>query len=144
MGSLFQDYQRKRNAERVDESLLIETFGPSKNKFLLQSSLMTAADLGAVTKPWLVHRHVSQLIAEEFWSQGDRERNELHLDPPPMLDRRASLSAVQIGFIDNICSGLYHDMVALEDSFLPMLEGCFANRQKWVSIEEKKEDQTEQ
>ena len=35
---------------------------------------MTAADLGAVTKPWVVHRHVSQLLAEEFWAQGDLER----------------------------------------------------------------------
>jgi 3'5'-cyclic nucleotide phosphodiesterase len=35
---------------------------------------MTAADLGAVTKPWDVHRHVSQLLAEEFWEQGDIER----------------------------------------------------------------------
>ena len=41
-----------------------------KEQFLLQSALMTAADLGAVTKPWSVHRHVSQLIAEEFWKQG--------------------------------------------------------------------------
>ena len=32
---------------------------------------MTAADLGAVTKPWVVHRHVSQLLAEEFWAQGE-------------------------------------------------------------------------
>ena len=41
-----------------------------EEQFLLQSALMTAADLGAVTKPWAVHRHVSQLIAEEFWKQG--------------------------------------------------------------------------
>ena len=41
-----------------------------EEQFLLQSALMTAADLGAVTKPWSVHRHVSQLIAEEFWKQG--------------------------------------------------------------------------
>ena len=41
-----------------------------EEQFLLQSALMTAADLGAVTKPWTVHRHVSQLIAEEFWKQG--------------------------------------------------------------------------
>ena len=41
-----------------------------QEQFLLQSALMTAADLGAVTKPWAVHRHVSQLIAEEFWKQG--------------------------------------------------------------------------
>ncbi len=35
---------------------------------------MTAADLGVVTKPWDVHRHVSQLLAEEFCEQGDIER----------------------------------------------------------------------
>ena len=66
--------------------------------------------------------------------QGDIERRELHLDPPPMLDRRASLSSVQLGFIDNICTSLYKDMVVLEDSFSPMLEGCLANRKKWAEM----------
>ena len=47
-----------------------------KEQFLLQSALMTAADLGAVTKPWSVHRHVSQLIAEEFWKQG-KDNNDI-------------------------------------------------------------------
>ena len=47
-----------------------ETYNLHQEQFLLQSALMTAADLGAVTKPWSVHRHVSQLIAEEFWKQG--------------------------------------------------------------------------
>ena len=46
----------------------------SHNRFILESAMMTAADLGAVTKPWPVHRHVSQLLAEEFWAQGDLER----------------------------------------------------------------------
>ena len=47
-----------------------EVFGSSEgSKTLLESAMMTAADLGAVTKPWSVHRHVSQLIAEEFWNQ---------------------------------------------------------------------------
>jgi len=111
-----------------------------KEQFLLQSALMTAADLGAVTKPWSVHRHVSQLIAEEFWKQGDLERSEFHIEPPPVLDRHASLSAVQLGFIDNICRSHYEDMVKLSPDFAPMLEGCLANRSKWVSIEEGKED----
>ena len=66
--------------------------------------------------------------------QGDIEKRELHLDPPPMLDRKASLSSVQIGFIDNICTSLYRDMVVLEDSFSPMLEGCLANRKKWAEM----------
>ena len=43
---------------------------------------------------------------------GDLERSEFHVDPPPILDRHASLSAVQIGFIDNICrygNDILHD-----------------------------------
>ena len=48
-----------------------------KEQFLLQSALMTAADLGAVTKPWSVHRHVSQLIAEEFWKQGKDDNSNI-------------------------------------------------------------------
>ena len=31
-------------------------------------------------------------------------------------------------------------MVKLSSDFTPMLEGCLANRSKWVSIEEGKED----
>lgn len=37
----------------------------------LQHLMMTAADLGAITKPWELHFSVSQLLAEEFWQQGD-------------------------------------------------------------------------
>ena len=102
-------------------------------QLLLQSAMMTSADLGSVTKPWKVHRHVSQLLAEEFWQQGDREKQELHpTELPPNLDRQVSLSNVQIGFIDNICYNLYLDMVTLDQSFLPLLDGCLANRHKWA------------
>jgi hypothetical protein len=52
------------------------------NRFILESAMMTAADLGAVTKPWPVHRHVSQLLAEEFWAQGDLERQ---VRQPPLF-----------------------------------------------------------
>ena len=34
-------------------------------------------------------------------------------------------------------------MVKLSSDFAPMLEGCLANRSKWVSIEEGKEDKDE-
>ena len=42
-------------------------------------------------------RYVSQLIAEEFWTQGDIERQELNVEPQPMFDRSVALSTVQIG-----------------------------------------------
>ena len=34
-------------------------------------------------------------------------------------------------------------MVKLSPEFAPMLEGCLANRSKWVEIEEGKEDKVE-
>ena len=71
--------QHFRHREQITEFALNTTLSPKSQRkytihqeqFLLQSALMTAADLGAVTKPWSVHRHVSQLIAEEFWKQGE-------------------------------------------------------------------------
>ena len=70
--------QHFRHRDQISEYALNVTLSPGSQKkycnqeeqFLIQSALMTAADLGAVTKPWAVHRHVSQLIAEEFWKQG--------------------------------------------------------------------------
>ena len=70
--------QHFRHRGQISEYALNVTLNPESQKkyctreeqFLIQSALMTAADLGAVTKPWAVHRHVSQLIAEEFWKQG--------------------------------------------------------------------------
>jgi 3'5'-cyclic nucleotide phosphodiesterase len=49
--------------------------------------MMTAADLGAVTKPWDVHRHVSQLLAEEFWEQGDIE-SQVRLCQPYTMEEK--------------------------------------------------------
>ena len=70
--------QHFRHRDKITKYALKCSFNPrsqekssvQEENFLLQSALMTAADLGAVTKPWTVHRHVSQLIAEEFWKQG--------------------------------------------------------------------------
>ena len=37
----------------------------------------------------------------------------------------------------------YEDMVKLNSEFSPMLDGCLANRSKWVEIEEGKEDKND-
>ena len=52
-------------------------------------------------------RYVSQLIAEEFWTQGDIERQELNVEPQPMFDRSVALSTVQIGNIIDFKKNTY-------------------------------------
>lgn len=110
------------------------------NKFLLHSGLMTAADLGAVTKPWIVHRKVSQLVAEEFWEQGDIERKELNEDPPPMMDRHASLSSVQVSFIDGVCIEIYQIMSTMNLALTPLLDNCKANREMWEKLRREEDE----
>ena len=46
-----------------------------------------SADLGATTKPWAMQTKVARLVAEEFWEQGDLERQLLSVQPAPLMDR---------------------------------------------------------
>ena len=110
---------------------------------LLQAGMMTAADLGNATKPWEVHRHVSQLIAEEFWQQGDLERREFNIEPQPMLDRTVALHGVQIQFLDSPCLTLYEDMSRFSPALKPLFEGCLANRMRWTSLNTNGKPKTE-
>ena len=48
---------------------------------------MTACDLGAITKPWDIQQKIATLVSDEFFYQGDLEKQELHLSPIPMMDR---------------------------------------------------------
>ena len=114
----------------------LQLAGNEKHRELVQCLMMTSADLGASTKPWAVHSHVSQLVAEEFWAQGDLERETFHENPPPMMDRQASLASVQIDFLDNVCKSVYEDMTRFNGVFRPLLEGCLENRRKWVEAPE--------
>ena len=43
--------------------------------------MMTACDVAAITKPWEVQKEVAQLVASEFFEQGDLERDKLGETP---------------------------------------------------------------
>ena len=48
---------------------------------LLRGMMMTACDVAAITKPWEVQWKVADLVANEFFEQGDIERRELNITP---------------------------------------------------------------
>ena len=47
----------------------------------IRGMLMTACDVAAITKPWTIQQRVAELVASEFFEQGDLERTNLHLEP---------------------------------------------------------------
>jgi len=107
----------------------------SDDRRVLQASLMTGCDLAAVTKPWSVHKEVSQLVAEEFWEQGDIEREQFHEEPPPMMDRESSLALAQIDFIDHVAKDVYSNLAAFSQEMRPMYVTCLENKERWERVE---------
>jgi hypothetical protein len=43
--------------------------------------MMTACDVAAICKPWKVQKRVATMVADEFFEQGDKERNDLKVEP---------------------------------------------------------------
>uniref|UniRef100_A0A3B3DYM2 Dual 3',5'-cyclic-AMP and -GMP phosphodiesterase 11A-like n=2 Tax=Oryzias melastigma TaxID=30732 RepID=A0A3B3DYM2_ORYME len=98
--------------------------------------LMTACDLGAVTRPWKISKQVAELVTSEFFEQGDRERSELKLTPAAIFDRnrKDELPALQLEWIDGICKPLYQALLKLNRKLQPMLDGIEANRERWQEL----------
>ncbi|XP_054638710.1 dual 3',5'-cyclic-AMP and -GMP phosphodiesterase 11A isoform X1 [Dunckerocampus dactyliophorus] len=107
-----------------------------KHREVLRSMLMTACDLGAVTRPWEISKQVAELVTSEFFEQGDRERSELKLTPAAIFDRnrKDELPALQLEWIDGICKPLYQSLLKLNRKLQPMVEGIDANRKRWQEL----------
>uniref|UniRef100_A0A8C6JCW5 Phosphodiesterase n=1 Tax=Melopsittacus undulatus TaxID=13146 RepID=A0A8C6JCW5_MELUD len=107
---------------------------------IFRSMLMTACDLGAVTKPWEISRQAAELVTSEFFEQGDRERSELKLTPSAIFDRnrKDELPRLQLEWIDSICMPLYESLVKLNVKLKPMLDSVAVNRGKWEELHQKR------
>ncbi|KFM80007.1 Dual 3',5'-cyclic-AMP and -GMP phosphodiesterase 11, partial [Stegodyphus mimosarum] len=49
--------------------------------------LMTLCDIAAITKPWEIQKVVAELVASEFFQQGDIEKEQLKIQPIDMMNR---------------------------------------------------------
>ncbi|XP_062255298.1 dual 3',5'-cyclic-AMP and -GMP phosphodiesterase 11A [Platichthys flesus] len=107
-----------------------------EHREVLRSMLMTACDLGAVTRPWKISKQVAELVTSEFFEQGDRERSELKLTPAAIFDRnrKDELPLLQLEWIDGICKPLYQTLLKLNVKLEPMVEEIDANRKKWQDL----------
>ncbi|KAK7162048.1 hypothetical protein R3I94_004641, partial [Phoxinus phoxinus] len=112
---------------------------------LLRSMLMTASDICAITKPWPVQKRIAELVATEFYAQGDREKCEFNIQPIDVMDRENSsrLPHMQVDYIDGICSPLYEALASICESCSPLKEGCRRNKKHWQQlVDSRKEEES--
>nr|XP_046916300.1 dual 3',5'-cyclic-AMP and -GMP phosphodiesterase 11-like [Dermatophagoides farinae] len=104
------------------------------NRSLLRSMLMTCCDIAAITKPWQTQKVVAELVASEFYQQGDIEKEQLNIEPIDMMNRekKDELPKMQMSFIDTICLPVYQAFAKLGPSPMKiLLNGVTDNREAW-------------
>ncbi|XP_029110341.1 cGMP-specific 3',5'-cyclic phosphodiesterase isoform X1 [Scleropages formosus] len=131
-------YMRKRGEFFELHNSSQFTWEDKNHRDLLRSMLMTACDISAITKPWPVQKKTAELVATEFFEQGDKERQELNIEPIDLMNRekRDKIPAMQVSFIDTICMQLYETLAKISEFCFPLLEGCRRNRQNWKALDE--------
>ncbi|XP_022917601.2 3',5'-cyclic-AMP phosphodiesterase isoform X4 [Onthophagus taurus] len=104
--SLLADLKTMVETKKVAGSgvLLLDNY---TDRIQVLENLVHCADLSNPTKPLALYRRWVDLLMEEFFRQGDRER-EAHMDISPMCDRHsATIEKTQVGFIDYIVHPLW-------------------------------------
>nr|QDV59568.1 phosphodiesterase Sm11 [Schistosoma mansoni] len=109
-----------------------------EQRLLLGCMFMTACDVSAITKPWPVQKLTAEMVANEFFEQGDLEKERLNVTPAALMDRERSneLPKLQVSFIDSICVPIYEAIVQVSPNFEPLLKGCKRNRTCWLILSE--------
>merc|ERR1712217_600764 len=116
----------KQKTSKGDRRMLLQVFAHT-------------ADLGHTCRPWAVHKHLVVLLEEEFFAQGDRER-ELGLCVMPLMDReKDSAAASQNFFLDKLVRPLFDPFAnLLAGEMRHMVMGNLAtNTKMWAELVEK-------
>ncbi|XP_046544884.1 probable 3',5'-cyclic phosphodiesterase pde-5 [Haliotis rubra] len=125
--------------ERKDFSWEIQ-----EHRRVLRDIAMTSCDLCAMTKPWEVQAETVKVIYEEFYAQGDEEK-EQGMTPMAMMDRdkKDELPQLEVGFIVGICLPCYELLAQILPETTPMVDGIRANLNKWKELAEKAKEENE-
>ncbi|XP_026473989.1 uncharacterized protein LOC113377781 [Ctenocephalides felis] len=103
--------------------------------FILQISLK-CADISNPCRPWDVSKKWSQKVCEEFFRQGDYER-QLGLPVTTLCDRHTtSMSKIQVGFFKFVVTPLFDEWHRFLDTPLSrqMMRNLRVNQRKWEAL----------
>ncbi|XP_046904607.1 cAMP-specific 3',5'-cyclic phosphodiesterase 4D isoform X2 [Hypomesus transpacificus] len=104
--NLLADLKTMVETKKVTSSgvLLLDNYS---DRIQVLQNMVHCADLSNPTKPLQLYRQWTDRIMDEFFSQGDRER-ERGMEISPMCDKHnASVEKTQVGFIDYIVHPLW-------------------------------------
>ncbi|XP_068111182.1 cone cGMP-specific 3',5'-cyclic phosphodiesterase subunit alpha' [Hyperolius riggenbachi] len=134
--TMFQKIVDTTEQMKSEEEVIKYIIADPTKKEIIMAMMMTGCDLSAITKPWEVQSKVALMVANEFWEQGDLERDVLQQQPIPMMDRNKGdeLPKLQVGFIDFVCTFVYKEFSRFHKEIMPMFDGLQNNRVEWKAL----------
>mmetsp|Transcript_4650 Transcript_4650/g.7547 ORF Transcript_4650/g.7547 Transcript_4650/m.7547 type:complete len:638 (+) Transcript_4650:79-1992(+) len=119
--------------ENVNELLKSD----SETQLLVLETLLHAADISHPTYDLPLHVAWSSLVLEEFWLQGDLEKQVLGAASMPMFDRdKMDCPGAQIGFFKFVAMGLWEPLAI----FLPEMESRLQKMNQNLKFWQKNKD----
>ncbi|KAI9282354.1 hypothetical protein BY458DRAFT_552569 [Sporodiniella umbellata] len=105
-------------------------------RLILCQIILHAADISNALRPWPLCRHWSDLVCEEFFGQGDAERDQ-RLPVSPNMDRnQVSQTTIGLSFGDFVVSPYFEIFSALFPKADELLKTLNANRAEWILLEQ--------
>ena len=134
---LATDMARHEELLRNFSVVWVEGFD-KKNEYhrrLLMQMILKAGDISNVTKPFDISHHWAVAVTEEFYQQGDKEK-EKGVVVLPMFDRalNTELARGQIGFINFVAKKFYNLLSDALPSLKWTSERILENMDKWASM----------
>lgn len=110
-----------------------ENFEPDdKDKLLCMGVGIHLADISNPTKPWELTLEWTELLFEEFFKQGDKER-EMGLKISDLMDRTTTnIAKAQLGFIDVIVLPAFESFAKFLKILHKNIKNMKKNREKWA------------
>ncbi|XP_072932482.1 cAMP and cAMP-inhibited cGMP 3',5'-cyclic phosphodiesterase 10A-like [Epargyreus clarus] len=104
----------------------------NSHRRLLKGILMTTSDLSGSCKPFGISKAITEAVYEEFYNQGDRER-QMGYTPLSMMDRRRSVNqpAEQIQFLSVVVLPCLLLLQNLFPNTSPLTDNCRKTKDAW-------------
>ncbi|OMJ90108.1 hypothetical protein SteCoe_7596 [Stentor coeruleus] len=120
--------------------LICKELNTENDKEFMLKILMHAADVSNSTRKWKLYYDWAQLVLEEFFSQGDREK-DLGLSISPLCDRNTvNFAKSQIGFIDLFIIPMFSILKDVFPKFGKALKNAQINKDKLSKMNEEENE----
>jgi hypothetical protein len=129
------DFEGMRVEPAVDKASAIHAIlAEQKYTQLMLNTFLHGADVGNPMKPWELCETLGHLCLDEFFAQGDKEK-ELGI-PVQMLNDRDKVSRPnsQVGFIEFVIAPMAEGMVHLFPALDDLADNMGYNGQRWAEI----------